>query len=75
MMVATTKVAASVSSENNSARTACTRKATAPSSAPNSAATAAAAGSVQRKGMSNFVASVAVVYMPMPKKAPWPKEK
>ena len=32
-------------------------------------------GSVQRNGMPAFMVSVAVVYMPVPKNAPWPKEK
>ena len=42
---------------------------------PKSAASAAHTGNVHRNGMPAFVVSVAVVYMPVPKKAPWPKEK
>jgi hypothetical protein len=75
MMVATTKVMASVSRLNSSARTLRTRKATAPIKAPASAGMMAANGSVHKNGMSILVASVAVVYMPMPKKAPCPNEK
>ena len=75
MMVATTKVTASVSSANSSPRTPCTRNATAPTPTPMAAATSAATGKVQRNGQSNLAASVAEVYTPAPKNAPWPKEK
>ncbi len=60
-IVASTNVAASVSSANSSPRTWRTRKTTAPSPSPSSAATSAAAGSVHRNGTSNFPASTAVV--------------
>ena len=74
-MVASTNVTASVSSANSSPRRRPTRNTTAPMPIPNSAATSAATGSVQRKGMPNWPASVAVVYIPAPKNAPWPNEK
>jgi len=75
MMVATTKVTASVSSANSSPRTPLTRNTTKPMKRPSSAGTAAAKGSVARKGRSALPASTAVVYTPTPKKAPCPKEK
>ncbi|MCC2636240.1 MAG: hypothetical protein K0S48_4126 [Ramlibacter sp.] len=75
MMVATTKVTASVSSANNSPRTALTRKTTKPMNSPSSAGSKAAKGKVARNGQFHLPASTAVVYMPTPKKAPWPKEK
>jgi hypothetical protein len=75
MMVARTKVTASVSSANSSPRTPFTRKATAPTPTPITAATSAAIGNVQRKVQPKVTASVAAVYTPAPWKAPWPNEK
>ena len=75
MIVASTKVTASVSSANSSPRTLRTRKTTAPSATPSTAATAAATGSVATNGQSSLPDSVAVVYTPAPRKAPWPNEK
>ena len=74
-MVPTTKVMASVSSANSSPRTDLTRNTTEPRAMPSSAAIRAAAGRVQRKGQFRLADSPAEVYMPMPKNAPWPKEK
>jgi hypothetical protein len=74
-IVASTKPTASVSSPNSSPRRRRTRNTTAPMPAPSAAARAPAAGSVARNGMPSTVVSVAVVYMPTPKKAPCPKLK
>ena len=70
-----TVITASVSRANSSPRVRPTLNTTAPSPMPNRAASTPATGSVQRKGQSSLPASTAVVYMPMPKNAPWPKEK
>ena len=75
MIVARTKVTARVSKAKSSSRTSRWRKTTAPSANPNPPATIAAIGSVARNGQFALVVSVAVAYMPAPKKAPWPKEK
>ena len=75
MMVAMTKVTASVSRAKSSPRRRFSRKTTAPMPTPNRAAMAPAAGTVARKGTPNLVVSVAVVYMPTPKKAAWPRLK
>jgi len=74
-IVASTKVTASVSRAKSSPRSRGRRNTTAPSATPKTAATSAAAGSVHRNGTPALVTSVAVVYMPAPKNAPWPKEK
>ena len=73
--MASTNVTASVSRPNSSPRSRFTRKTTAPMPAPSAAASTPATGSVARNGTPKAVASVAVVYMPAPKKAPWPKLK
>jgi hypothetical protein len=75
MMVATTKVTASVSSANSSPRTARTRNTANPRPSASSAGIRAASGSVARNGQFNLPENTAVVYMPMPKNAPWPNEK
>ena len=74
-MVPTTKVTASVSKANNSPRTDLTRNTTTPKPTPSKAANKAAAGKVHKKGQLRLAARPAEVYMPMPKNAPWPKEK
>ncbi len=75
MTVPITKVTASVSSANTSPRTPLTRNTTAPSATPSTHANSAAAGSVHRNGQSKRAISVALVYRPVPKNAPWPNEK
>ena len=74
-MVPTTKVTASVSSANSSPRTDLTLNTTTPRPRPSKAAISAAAGRVHKKGQFRLAARPAEVYMPMPKKAPWPNEK
>ena len=74
-IVANTNVIASVSRPNSSPRSRFTRNTTAPMPSPSSPASVPAAGSVSRNGTLKAVVSVAVVYMPAPKKAPWPKLK
>ncbi len=73
--VPSTKVTASVSSANTSPRMPLTRNTMAPTTRPSTQATAAAAGSVDRNGQPALSISVALVYRPAPKKAPWPNEK
>jgi len=75
MMVPITKVTASVSKAKSSPRRRRRRKTTAPMPTPSRAGIAAAAGMVSRNGMPNLVVNVAVVYMPTPKKAAWPRLK
>jgi hypothetical protein len=63
-------------SAKSSPRTRLTRNTTAPErDAHRGRQSSAAAGSVARNGHSERVPSTAVVYMPAPKNAPWPKEK
>ena len=70
MMVATTKVMASVSKANSSPRTDLTLNTTAPKARPSSAATSAATGRVSRNGQFKLADKPAEVYKPIPKKAP-----
>ena len=74
-MVPSTNVMASVSRPKSSPRSRFTRNTTAPIPAPRAAARMPAASSVHRNGTLKRVVSVAVVYMPAPKNAPWPKLK
>ena len=75
MMVAITKVTARVSSANSSPRRRRRRNTTAPMPMASRAAIAAASGTVSRNGTPNLVVSAAVVYMPTPKNAAWPRLK
>jgi hypothetical protein len=74
-MVASTKVMASVRRPKSSPRRRRTRNTTAPMPSASRADSNPAMGSVQRNGILAEAARVAVVYMPAPKKAPWPKLK